>query len=68
MPDGGNERRYAKFAEKVKALGLDVAVGAAGKPGDLVIDQDGASAPFAEFQDRLFVRGRASERYPVSFF
>lgn len=33
MHDGGNERQYALFARKVEALGLDVAVGAAEKPG-----------------------------------
>lgn len=34
MHDGGNERQYIKFVEKVKALGLKVAVGAARKMGD----------------------------------
>ena len=33
MHDGGNERQYAKFAAKIKTLGLDVSVGAAEKPG-----------------------------------
>ncbi|OGD36575.1 MAG: hypothetical protein A2V45_00790 [Candidatus Aminicenantes bacterium RBG_19FT_COMBO_58_17] len=33
MHDGGNERQYAKFARKVKALGLDVEVGAAERAG-----------------------------------
>ena len=33
MHDGGNERQYAKFAEKIKALGLNVGVAAAEKPG-----------------------------------
>jgi L-ascorbate metabolism protein UlaG (beta-lactamase superfamily) len=33
MHDGGNERQYAKFAQKVKSLGLDVEVGAADKGG-----------------------------------
>ncbi len=33
MHDGGNERQYALFAKKVEALGLDVAVGAADRPG-----------------------------------
>jgi L-ascorbate metabolism protein UlaG (beta-lactamase superfamily) len=34
MHDGGNERQYGAFAEKVKTLGLKVAVGAARKMGD----------------------------------
>ncbi len=34
MHDGGNERQYAKFSDKVRALGLDVAVGAARRTGD----------------------------------
>ena len=34
MHDGGNERQYAKFAQKVKSLGLDVEVGAADKGGE----------------------------------
>lgn len=33
MHDGENERQYAKFAQRVKALGLDAEVGAAQKPG-----------------------------------
>jgi len=33
MHDGGNERQYAKFVLKVKALGLKVEVGAAEKAG-----------------------------------
>jgi L-ascorbate metabolism protein UlaG (beta-lactamase superfamily) len=33
MHDGGNERQYAKFAQKIKLLGLDVEVGAAEKAG-----------------------------------
>jgi len=33
MHDGGNERQYARFAQKVKALGLDAETGAAEKPG-----------------------------------
>ncbi len=33
MHDGGNERQYAKFALKVRTLGLDVEVGAAKKSG-----------------------------------
>ena len=31
--DGGNERQYAKFAHKIKTLGLNVEVGAAEKAG-----------------------------------
>ncbi|MDH4198369.1 MAG: MBL fold metallo-hydrolase, partial [Candidatus Aminicenantes bacterium] len=33
MHDGGNERQYAKFAQRVKSLGLNAEVGAAQKPG-----------------------------------
>jgi L-ascorbate metabolism protein UlaG (beta-lactamase superfamily) len=33
MHDGGRERQYSKFAAKIKALGLDVAVGAAENTG-----------------------------------
>lgn len=33
MHEGGRERQYARFAEKVRALGLDVEVGAADRPG-----------------------------------
>ena len=33
MHDGGRERQYARFAEKVRALGLDVEVGVADRPG-----------------------------------
>ena len=33
MHDGGNERQYAKFAQKVKLLGLDVEAGTADKGG-----------------------------------
>jgi L-ascorbate metabolism protein UlaG (beta-lactamase superfamily) len=33
MHDGGREHQYSKFAQKIKALGLDVEVGAAEKMG-----------------------------------
>jgi len=46
MHDGGNERQYAKFAEKVKALGLSVEVGAAEKPGAQFLYSQGKLAAF----------------------
>jgi len=46
MHDGGNERQYAKFAEKVKALGLDAEVGAAEKPGAQFLYSQGKLAAF----------------------
>jgi L-ascorbate metabolism protein UlaG (beta-lactamase superfamily) len=41
MHDGGHEQQYLKFAEKVKALGLDVAVGAPDKMGARFLYFDG---------------------------
>jgi len=41
MHDGGNERQYVKFAQKVKALGLDVEVGVAEKSGARFLYFDG---------------------------
>jgi L-ascorbate metabolism protein UlaG (beta-lactamase superfamily) len=54
MHDGGNERQYAKFAQKLKSLGLDVEVGVAGKPGSRFFYSGGklirdASAPMTAY-------------------
>lgn len=42
MHDGGRERQYARFAEKVRSLGLDVQVGAADKSGARFFYSDGS--------------------------
>jgi L-ascorbate metabolism protein UlaG (beta-lactamase superfamily) len=45
MHDGGNERQYAKFAQKVKALGLNAEVGAAERAGARFFYSDGKFMP-----------------------
>jgi L-ascorbate metabolism protein UlaG (beta-lactamase superfamily) len=45
MHDGGNERQYAKFARKVKALGLDVEVGVAERAGARFLYAKGTLVP-----------------------
>jgi hypothetical protein len=42
MHDGGSEHQYLKFAGKIKALGLDVAVGAAEKMGARFVIKNGS--------------------------
>jgi L-ascorbate metabolism protein UlaG (beta-lactamase superfamily) len=44
MHDGGREGQYLKFAEKVKALGIDVTVGVARKMGDRFLYSGGELA------------------------
>jgi len=46
MHDGGSERQYSKFAQKIKALGLDVEAGAAEKPGARFLYLNGKLAAF----------------------
>jgi L-ascorbate metabolism protein UlaG (beta-lactamase superfamily) len=46
MHDGGRERQYAKFAEKVRNLGLDVQVGAADRRGARFLYMGGKLSPF----------------------
>lgn len=46
MHEGGNEQEYFKFAEKVKALGLDVTVGTARKSGDRFLYSGGKLTAF----------------------
>jgi L-ascorbate metabolism protein UlaG (beta-lactamase superfamily)/SAM-dependent methyltransferase len=54
MHDGGRERQYARFAEKVRALGLDVEVGAAERPGARFLYAQGRlRATFPTERDRL---------------
>jgi hypothetical protein len=46
MHDGGRELQYSKFSKRVQALGLDVAVGAAGKAGDRFLYSSGTLSSF----------------------
>lgn len=45
MHDGGRERQYARFAQKAGALGLDVQIGAADKPGARFLYSGGKIKP-----------------------
>jgi L-ascorbate metabolism protein UlaG (beta-lactamase superfamily)/SAM-dependent methyltransferase len=63
MHDGGRERQYAKFAEKVRALGLAVEVGAAERPGArFVYAQGRLRASFPAERDRLALETEAEAR------
>lgn len=63
MHDGGNERQYARFAQKVGALGLDVEVGAAERPGARFLYAQGRlRATFPTEGDRLAPETEAEAR------
>ena len=63
MHDGGRERQYARFAEKVRALGLAVEVGAAQRPGARFLYAQGRlRAPFPAERDRLAPETEAEAR------
>jgi L-ascorbate metabolism protein UlaG (beta-lactamase superfamily) len=51
MHDGGNERQYAKFAQKVKSLGLDAVIGVAERAGARFFYSNGKLAPIANTCD-----------------